>query len=73
MPKISQKGQVTLPHDQRKAAGLKPGDEYASFVDQEGRITIFKKRLGAAKGILKGAKADPNITDEESLRNGMTK
>ena len=33
-------------------AGIAPGDEYESFVSNEGHITIIKKVRGAARGIL---------------------
>ncbi len=32
MPKISSKRQITLPIEQCRELGIKPGDEYISFV-----------------------------------------
>ena len=72
MPKVSQKRQITLPVDQCKLAGIEPGDEYTSFVDQEGHITLFKKKLGAAKSILKGTKVDPKYSDKDSMQSSIS-
>lgn len=71
MPKVSSKRQITLPIDQCKLAGIEPGDEYESFVDNEGHITIIKKMLGSAKGILKGFPLDKNVSDEQSLQSSI--
>mgnify|MGYP000315090737 CR=1 FL=1 len=71
MPKVSAKRQITLPIEQCRLAGIEPGDEFESYVDNEGHITIVKKRAGAAKGILSGRKIDRRISDEASLENGL--
>ena len=71
MPKISAKRQITLPIDQCKAAGIGPGDEYDSYVDGKGRITIVKKKAGAAKGILKRVASGDRYTDEQSRQSGL--
>lgn len=71
MPKISAKRQITLPIDQCREANISPGDEYISFVDNGGCITIIKKTSGAAKGILKGVKVDKRMSDESSLQSGI--
>ncbi len=73
MPKVSAKRQITLPIEQCRVAGIGPGDEYQCFVDGEGHITIIKKSPGAAKGILKGLKSDPKLSDEESLQSSLNK
>ncbi|MEJ2418086.1 MAG: AbrB/MazE/SpoVT family DNA-binding domain-containing protein [Exilibacterium sp.] len=73
MPKVSAKRQITLPIDQCKAAGIEPGDEYDSYVDNEGHITIVKKVAGAAKGLLKRVAADKRFTDEQSLQSSLAK
>ena len=52
MPKVGSKRQITLPADQCRLAGIAPGDEYESFVSNEGHITIIKKAPGAAREIL---------------------
>ena len=41
MPKVSSKRQITLPVDQCRLAGIVPGDDYESFVDNDGHITII--------------------------------
>lgn len=69
MPRVSPKRQITLPVDQCRLAGICPGDEYESYVDNDGHITIIKKAIGAAKNVLKGIKADKRLTDEASLRS----
>ncbi len=70
MPKISSKRQITLPVEQCLELGIKPGDEYQSFV-ADGHITIIKKHPGAAQGILKHSVADASISDEESLQSAL--
>lgn len=70
MPKISSKRQITLPVEQCLELGIKPGDEYQSFV-ADGRITIVKKQLGAAQGVLKHIAANASISDEESLQSAL--
>lgn len=71
MPKVSAKRQITLPIEQCRLAGIEPGDEYESFVDNEGHITIIKKVKGAARGILRGVEGKRSVTDEESLHSGI--
>ncbi len=68
MPRVSSKRQITLPIDQCTELGIKPGDQYESFV-ADGRITIVRQVAGAARGKLKRAKAQPGITDEESRQS----
>ncbi|GAA3977885.1 hypothetical protein GCM10022278_38280 [Allohahella marinimesophila] len=67
MPIVSKKRQVTLPVDQCAIAGIRPGDEYESFVSRRGVISIVAKRKDAAKGLLKGMKIDDQISDEDLL------
>jgi bifunctional DNA-binding transcriptional regulator/antitoxin component of YhaV-PrlF toxin-antitoxin module len=71
MPKVSSKRQITLPVDQCRLAGIEPGDEYESFVDNDGHITIIKKTLGAAQAILKGIKADGLVSEEASRQSSL--
>jgi bifunctional DNA-binding transcriptional regulator/antitoxin component of YhaV-PrlF toxin-antitoxin module len=71
MPKVSSKRQITLPVDQCRLAGIEPGDEYESFVDNDGHITIVKKMAGAAKGILKGISVDRRVSDEASRQSSL--
>ncbi|MCK5359141.1 MAG: AbrB/MazE/SpoVT family DNA-binding domain-containing protein [Gammaproteobacteria bacterium] len=71
MPKVSAKRQITLPVDQCRLAGIEPGDDYVSFVDNEGHITIIKIVAGSAKGILENIKADNRVSDEASLQSSL--
>lgn len=71
MPKVSSKRQITLPVDQCRLAGIEPGDEYDSFVDNDGHITIIKKVPGAALGILKGVKVDRRVSEEVSRQSSI--
>ena len=71
MPKVSAKRQITLPIDQCKAAGIEPGDEYDSYVDNEGHITIVKKVAGSARGLLSGIATDTRFSDEQSLQSAI--
>jgi len=71
MPKVSAKRQITLPVDQCREAHINPGDEYDSYVDNHGHITIVKKIAGSAKGILKGISSDKRMSDEASLQSAI--
>ncbi len=71
MPKISGKGQITLPVGQREAIGVKPGDVVETFVVGD-QIHIVKKVAGAAKGILKGVKVKEPISDEASMESTLS-
>ena len=73
MPKVSSKRQITLPVEQCKLAGIEPGDEYDSYVDNEGHITIVKKIAGAAKGLLKGVTINKTFNDEQSLQSSIAR
>ena len=70
MPRVSAKRQITLPIDQCREVGIEPGDEYRSFV-ADGRITIVRKSVGAAKGFLCHVAGDPAVGDEESLQDAL--
>ena len=71
VPKVSTKRQITLPIDQCRQAHIEPGDEYNSYVDNNGFITIIKSTPGAAKGVLKGIKTDKRFSDEASLQSSL--
>lgn len=71
MPKVSSKRQITLPVEQCRLAGIEPGDEYESFVDNDGHITIIKKVAGAAQGILKGTRVDRQVSEEASRQSSI--
>ena len=68
MPKVSSKRQITLPAAQCQALGIEPGDEVEIFV-AEGRLTIVKKRRGAAHRLLKDLSVDATLSDEESRQS----
>ena len=70
MPRVSAKRQITLPIDQCREVGIKPGDEVRSFV-ADGRITIVRKTVGAAKGFLRHVAVDPSVSDDESLEDAL--
>ncbi len=72
MPKVSAKRQITLPIEQCKAAGIEPGDDYTSYVDSDGHITIVRKRSGVGKGILKRIDVNNAYSDEDSLQSGLS-
>jgi bifunctional DNA-binding transcriptional regulator/antitoxin component of YhaV-PrlF toxin-antitoxin module len=72
MPRVSSKRQITLPVDQCRKADINPGDEYVSFVDNLGHITIIKKISGAASGLLKDIKIDKRLSDESSLHSSLS-
>ena len=71
MPKVSAKRQITIPIDQCLEAEIEPGDMIETFI-YNGQITIVKKELGAAKGILSNIKGDKRTSDEESLLSALS-
>lgn len=70
MPKISAKRQITLPARQCRLAGIKPGDEYRSFVSDR-RITIVRQEPGSAWGCLAHLEADETVSDEQSRQGAV--
>ncbi len=72
MPKVSAKRQITLPIDQCRLAGIEPGDDYNSYVDNDGHITVVKQLSGSAKGVINGLKADKRMSDEASLHSSLS-
>jgi len=71
MAKVSAKRQITLPIELCNIADIHSGDNVESYVDRQGVISIVKKSMGAASGILKGIKANPNVTEDESLQSAI--
>ena len=71
MPIVSSKRQITLPIDQCREADIEPGDEYQSFVDNDGYITIVSKKRGAAKGLLKSVKPNKKLSDTDSRQSAI--
>jgi bifunctional DNA-binding transcriptional regulator/antitoxin component of YhaV-PrlF toxin-antitoxin module len=73
MPKVSAKRQITLPIDQCAVAKIDIGDDIESFVDRKGVISIVRKQLGAAKGILEKNSASSDLSSSLSLEGEITK
>ena len=71
--KVSSKRQITLPIDQCVIAHINQGDEVECFVDRQGIISIVKKSMGAASGILSDIAINTEITEEESLQSAINK
>ena len=70
MPKVSSKRQITIPIEQCNEANIKAGDTVETFI-YNNQITIVKKTVGAAKGLLKHIKYDKRMTDEQSLQDAL--
>jgi len=70
MPKVSAKRQITLPVNLCEEAGISPGDDIETFIYNE-QITIVKKEMGAARGILSHITGDKKLSDEQSLQSGI--
>jgi len=68
MPKVSAKRQITIPIEQCKTLGIKPGDVVETFV-VDGQLTLVKKFPGAAKGLLSQVQPVDSMTDEESMQS----
>lgn len=70
MPRVTQKGQVTIPRDIRLLLGIKTGDEIVFEIDK-GKAVLKKKGISTHNlkkyvgflSHLKGKKAD-NVVDE---------
>ena len=70
MPKISAKRQITLPAHQCRLAGIRPGDEYRSFVSDR-RITIIRQAPASAWGCLEHLEADETVSEEQSRQGAV--
>jgi len=70
MPKVSSKRQITIPIEQCNEADIKAGDTVETFI-YNNQITIVKKTVGAARGLLKHIKYDKRMTDEQSLEDAL--
>ena len=68
MARVSSKRQITLPVSGCLELGINPGDEI-EILRHGKQFNIIKKVSGSAKGMLKGIKANPNFTDEQSLQS----
>lgn len=71
MANVSSKRQVTLPIELCLLAGIEPGDDVSILVDRQGIISIVKKTVGSAKGILRDVRKINNMSDEKSLESVM--
>ena len=65
MPKVSTKRQITLPISGCEELGIHAGDEVEIF-RHGNQFNIIKKEIGAAAGILKGAKANNTVSEKQS-------
>ena len=65
IPKVSKERQITLPTRGCEEPGIQPEDELKVFWHGN-QFTIIKPVAGAAAGALKGIKASPGISEEES-------
>ena len=72
MPIVSSKRQITLPAEQCRTADINPGDEYVSFVDNLGHITIIKKLRGAVCVLFKYINIYKRLSDESSLHSALS-
>ncbi len=70
MPKVSAKRQITLPAHQCRLAGIRPGDEYRSFVSDR-RITIVRQAPGSAWGRLAHLETDETVSEEQSRQSAV--
>ena len=70
MPRVSARRQITLPADQCRLAGIKPGDECLSFVSDVG-ITIVRQQPGSAWGCLAHLERDPTVSDMASRQDAI--
>ncbi len=71
MAKVSSKRQITLPIELCNIADIHSGDNVESFVDRQGVISIVKKSMGAASGILKGIKVNTDVNEYDSLQSAI--
>ncbi len=71
MPKVTAKRQITLPIEQCAIAQIHTGDDVESYVDRQGVISIVKKSMGAASGILKNVKVNTSVSEKDSLQSAI--
>lgn len=71
MAKVSAKRQITLPIELCNIADIHTGDDVESYVDRQGVISIVKKSMGAANGILKGINTNADISEDDSLQSAI--
>jgi AbrB family looped-hinge helix DNA binding protein len=71
MPKVSAKRQITLPVSHCEVLGIQPGDEVEIFI-ADGQLTIAKKSMGAARGLLKEVVPKSSMSDEASKQSALS-
>ena len=71
MPKVSGKRQITLPISQCEVLGIRPGDEVEIFI-ADGQLTIVKKSMGPAKGLLEEVVPKSSMNDETSRQSALS-
>jgi len=67
MPKVSAKRQITLPISDCEKIGIKAGDD-VEILRHGNQLNIIRKEIGLAAGLLKGAKANKSVSDDQSLQ-----
>lgn len=65
--RVTQKGQVTIPLDVRRALGIQPGSDVVFQLDEEGaRLIVDPDRAAAEVARIRGA-GDVDLTTDEIL------
>jgi AbrB family looped-hinge helix DNA binding protein len=65
--RVTQKGQVTIPLEVRRALGIRPGSDVEFELDERGaRLRVDRERVGREIGRMRGA-GDGEMTTEEIL------
>jgi len=65
--RVTQKGQVTIPFDVRRALGIQPGSDVCFQLDEEGaRLIVDPDRAAAEIARIRGA-GDVDLTTNEIL------
>ncbi len=65
--RVTQKGQVTIPLEIRRALGIEPGSDVDFLLDTDGaRLVVDRERAKSEIARMRGA-GDPELTTEEIL------
>lgn len=65
--RVTQKGQVTIPLEVRRALGIEPGSDVDFLLDTDGaRLVVDRERAEGEIARMRGA-GDPELTTEEIL------
>lgn len=73
MSKVGPKGQITLPRDQMKQAGIHPGDEYTTFLDDFGHIVVIKRVAGKSEGVLRNIRVGSPEEIDLAIKKSVTR